>query len=525
MSGRSEVGPGAAAAASPAESKPAGSRTGGPDVFRGLFDRLRQAVVIYEAVDDGKDFRIAEFNPAAEALECVRRADVVGRLVTEAFPGVEEFGLLEVFRRVWRTGQTEKHPIGFYEDDRLSGWRENEVYRLSGGEVVAVYEDRTEAKLAEQRSWFLSSVPEQSTEGMALASLDGRLLFVNRAWARMHGYDSPEELLGQPLAISHTPEQMRNDVEPFNRHVFEHGSYSGEVGHLRRDGTTFPTLMTSTLVRDKSGKPAAVVGIAKDITEFKAVQAELVALNERLEQRVRDRTADLEAANVELQAFTYTVSHDLRAPLTSIGGLALLLEEEHCASLDQEALKYVRQVRASAERASQLVSSLLTLSRLSRSELARQAIDLSQMAAEIVAELRLREPGRAMTVTIAPKMRCRGDPTLLRTVLENLLGNAWKFTGPASEPRIEFCKVRAPRGQVGFCIRDNGVGFDPRLADKLFGVFHRLHAATEFPGAGVGLAAVERVVRRHGGRVWAESKPGEGASFFFTLGETPACPA
>ncbi len=499
-----------------------GGANGGPDTFRGLFACLRQAVAIYEAVDDGRDFRIAEFNPAAEALECVVRAEVIGRLVSEVFPGVEKFGLLEVFRRVWRTGRSEKHPISFYEDNRLSGWRENEVYRLPGGCIAAVYEDRTEAKRLEQWSRFLSSVPEQSTEGMALASLDGRLLFVNQAWAAMHGYNDPEELVGRSLGISHTPEQVRDDVEPFNRRVFECGSHSGEVGHVRRDGSTFPTLMTSTLVRDESGQPAAVVGVAKDISERKAAQAALIALNEQLEQRVRDRTAELEAANVELEAFTYTVSHDLRAPLTSIGGLALLLEEEHRAALDEDALKYVRQVRCSAERASQLVSSLLALSRLSRSEMVHQDVDVSQIAGEIVAELRLREPGRAVTVTIAPKMRCRADPALLRTVLENLLGNAWKFTGPVQSPRIEFGKIKAPRGQVGFCVKDNGVGFDPRYAAKLFGVFHRLHTESEFPGAGVGLAAVERVVRRHGGRVWAESKLGEGASFQFTLGDGKA---
>jgi len=229
---------------------------------------------------------------------------------------------------------------------------------------------------------------------------------------------------------------------------------------------------------------------------------------------------ELEAANRELEAFSYSVSHDLRAPLRSIDGFSQILLEDHADELDEEGKDYLGRVRAASQRMGNLIDDLLGLSQVTRSALRREDVDLSQMAREVAAELRRREPGRRAEVEVEEGLVANGDPRLLRVALENLIGNAWKFTGKEEEARIRFGLDKRLSGESGvtvFRVSDNGAGFEMAYAGKLFGAFQRLHGAEEFEGTGIGLATVQRVVRRHGGRVWAEGEVGEGASFFFTL--------
>ncbi len=251
---------------------------------------------------------------------------------------------------------------------------------------------------------------------------------------------------------------------------------------------------------------------------------------EGLEQRVAERTHELQernealrrnaaqllAANTELDAFAYSVSHDLRAPLRSIDGFSHVLLEDYAAQLDEAGRDSLQRVRAASQRMATLIDDLLKLARVTRSEMRTENVDLSGMAQDIAADLQRGAPDRPVEFAIAPGLGARGDPRLLRVALENLLRNGWKYTGKQPRPRVEFGSVDV-NGERAFLVRDNGAGFDMKYADKLFGVFQRLHSAAEFEGTGVGLATVRRIITRHGGRIWAEGAVDRGATFYFTL--------
>lgn len=240
-----------------------------------------------------------------------------------------------------------------------------------------------------------------------------------------------------------------------------------------------------------------------------------------LERRVAERTAQLSALNRELEGFSYSVSHDLRAPLRAIDGFSLALLEEYREALDERGRHYLERARLATQRMGQLIDDLLALSRVGRAELQRREVDLSELARQAIAELREAEPERQVSVELPPELPARADPSLVRLVLQNLLGNAWKFTSRREGARIALF-AEAGDGPVAYAVEDNGAGFDMRYAKQLFSPFQRLHTVDEFPGTGIGLATVQRIVQRHGGRVWAEGEVGVGATFRFTLGEENA---
>ena len=272
----------------------------------------------------------------------------------------------------------------------------------------------------------------------------------------------------------------------------------------------FPTRSgLSVFFRDISEQRAADQALRESEQRYRQLTAEL-------EQRVRERTAQLADTNEELEAFSYSISHDLRAPLRGIDGFCQAAEEDEESTLSPAARGYLERVRRASARMGQLIDDLLALSRLSRTELRRERVDLTTLAHAVLAELAAREPQRDVEFRVQPELRVDADSQLLRVLLENLLGNAWKFTQRVARPRIELSETRR-EGRTVYCVRDDGAGFDMKYADKLFTPFQRLHEAREFPGTGIGLAIVQRVVHRHGGHVWAESAPGQGAAFFFTL--------
>jgi PAS domain S-box-containing protein len=289
-----------------------------------------------------------------------------------------------------------------------------------------------------------------------------------------------------------------------------------EVRVLWPDGSTHVLKMFAQVQRDNDGRPQRLVGISYDITEARQREQEMQRLNTELEQRVQERTVQLAATNRELEAFCYSVSHDLRAPLRAIDGFSQALLEDYGEQLDDEAQRYLMRVRAGSQRMGLLIDDLLNLAHLTRHEMHRTRVHLSRLATSIAAEWRATQPQRQVIWDIMPDMYAEADANLLRVVLENLLGNAWKYTSKHTQAHISF-GMTVHRDQPAYFVRDDGAGFNMAYADKLFGAFQRLHRPDEFAGTGIGLAIVERIIHRHGGQVWAEGAVEQGATFYFTL--------
>lgn len=294
------------------------------------------------------------------------------------------------------------------------------------------------------------------------------------------------------------------------------GSYEMEHRILAPDGRVKYLHVRWEVFRDAAGKPTRALGTAQDITEQVLAKAEIQRLNERLEIRVRERTAELLSANKELESFAYSISHDLRAPLRGIDGFGQLLLEEYGERLDAQGHDYLKRMRSAAQRMGTLIDDILELSRVTRKSMGREAVDLSRLAADILDNKAKSDPQRQVETSVAPGCTANGDAQLLRILLENLIENAWKYSRNAAPARIEFGQEDID-GEQAFVVRDNGVGFDMRYAGRLFAPFQRLHKPEEFEGTGIGLASAARIVHRHGGRIWAEAETGKGATLRFTL--------
>jgi light-regulated signal transduction histidine kinase (bacteriophytochrome) len=297
--------------------------------------------------------------------------------------------------------------------------------------------------------------------------------------------------------------------------VFAQGESTAEARFVSKDGTQRPYFFTGLRVTLQN-RPC-LVGMGVDITDRKAAEEQIQQLNQKLEQRVLQRTAQLEAANKELEAFCYSVSHDLRAPLRHIDGFVKLLSHSAGKALSDESRHYLETIAGSARQMGRLIDDLLVFSRMGRAEMRLAQVDLRRIVEETIAALQPDCQERRILWQISPLPRAHADPALLRQVLVNLLANAIKYTRPRAEAKIEIGCVPGHGEELVIFVRDNGVGFDMEYADKLFGVFQRLHSEDDFEGSGIGLANVRRIISRHGGGTWAEGKVDGGATFYFSL--------
>jgi PAS domain S-box-containing protein len=377
---------------------------------------------------------------------------------------------------------------------------------------------------------FQRTILDNAAYGIISATPDGVVTSFNPAAGRLLGYAEDEVLGKQTPALWHDPaevaeyarllstelgETVRPGFDVFAARPQRNLPEEREWTFIRKDGSRVPINLSVTALRDEGGRITGFVGLVYDLAERKHAEAEIHKLNQELELRVRERTAQLETANKELESFSYSVSHDLRTPLRAIDGFSRILLEDYADKLDDEGKRLLNVVGENTRRMGQLIEDILQFSRTGRAEISYSEIDMGQMAHEVIEELRATAPDK-LQVEIAPIPPIKGDNAMMRQVFVNLFSNAIKFSRYSDSPAIKV-GAEIKDGEVVYCMQDNGAGFDMRYADRLFGVFQRLHNTSEFDGTGIGLAIVKRIITRHGGRVWAEAKVDGGATFYFAL--------
>ncbi len=468
-----------------------------------------------------RDGKILDVNQTTELTTGIERETLIGSDFCDYFTDPEK--ARRGYEQVFAEETVRDYPLAIrHASGKITDVLYNAtVFRNEAGEIEGVFaaaRDITERKRAEEEvrkaSLYARTLLEASLDPLVTISREGKITDVNEATEKVTGV-SRERLIGSDFSDYFTdPEKARQGYEQ----VFAEGTVRDyALGIRHASGKSTDVLYNASVFKNEIGEIEGVFAAARDITERKRAEEEVRRLNDELEQRVIQRTAELEAANKELEAFTYSVSHDLRAPLRHISGFSKILTEEYGSSLAPDAQHHLQRIQEGTRRMGLLVDDLLNLGRIGRHEVRLQITGLNAVANEVIAELKPECAGRQVEWKMdnLPFVEC--DPALLKQVLQNLLSNALKFTRPRSPAVIEIGQETQAGTPVVF-VRDNGVGFNMKYADKLFGVFQRLHRPEDFEGTGVGLATVQRIVQKHGGRIWAEAELDKGATFYFTLG-------
>jgi PAS domain S-box-containing protein len=483
-------------------------------------ERYRELVetvndVIFELDDEG---HITYLSPAIETLSHYRADELLGRQFTTL---IHPDDLEPVLASLQRTLQNALEPAEFRVLDKNGAvvWvRTFSRPIFVDGHFSALRGVLTDISARKDAEEVYRAVFEHSLQGLEVWQ-DGELVLVNPALSELTGYGVDEMKSIPPL------ESVDRIIHPDDRGAIADATQRWLAGGgtgprsefriVRKDGSV-RRVMTGNTNFLYRGRPATLVAWV-DITDRWRAETALRQLNSELEARVAERTAQLQGTAQELEAFSYSVSHDLRAPLRAIDGFTHAVLEDAGEQLPAGCVEHLQRVRRATQRMGELIDQMLVLSRVMRGELRRQRVDLGALARDVAAELMRGEPQRRVELAVADGLVASGDAALLRAVMANLLGNAWKFTRPRAKPMVEIGSHKADAGRA-YYVRDNGVGFDMDYAAKLFRPFQRLHEPGEFDGSGIGLATVQRIIQRHGGRVWAEGAVDKGATFFFTLG-------
>lgn len=472
--------------------------------------------------------KIVLFNGAAEEVFACDATNAIGRPLEIFIPQRVREAHREHIKHFGATGATSRHmgAMGELWAMRADGTEfpiEASISQTEAGGrrlFTVILRDITDRKEAETRKLRLAAIVESSDRAIISKDLSGTILSWNHAAEQLYGY-LEAEVVGKSISIIIPPES-KQELRLFLTEVAEGRVVNRhETSRLRKDGSRVDVSLIISPLRNSQGQIIGASTIASDISERKRTQDIIYKLNQELEQRVHERTAELQATNKELEAFTYSVSHDLRAPLRHIAGFSNMIAEEYSESLPTEARHYLQRIQDGIRRMGQLVDDLLSLTRIGRHELRAQVTGIESIVKDVIAELAPDLEKREVEWKVGELPYVEADPALLRVVFQNLLANAVKYTRPRQKAVIEVGKTEID-GQQFMFVRDNGVGFDMKYADKLFGVFQRLHRSEDFEGTGVGLAIVQRVVQKHGGRIWAEAELDKGATFYFDVKAAPA---
>jgi PAS domain S-box-containing protein len=495
--------------------------------YRSLFENMLEGWAYCRMMFDDQnrplDFEYIAVNKAFSLLTGLN--DVVGRRGTEVMPGPGDVSpeLLEIYGRVALTGQPERFEFNFKS---LSIWLSISVYSSKRGYFVEVFDNITERKLAEnalKESIALYKLLSESTRDVVwLLDMNLNITYISPSIEKLRGYTLAE--IGQePLEKHVTPESYLLAISVFEEEMAKLSvdmnyspSLTLELEFKRKDGSTVWLESTFSLLRDENGMPVSILGEGRDITERRQIQEEIKQLNADLEQRVIDRTTELQVINKELEAFSYSVSHDLRAPLRAIDGFTSILMEDYHPMFDDEGKQLCGKIKENTQRMGQLIDDLLAFSRLGRRDITMSRMNMKALAGSVFKELTTAEMRRHIDFKVGELDPVPGDRMLLQQVWTNLIANAIKFSSHVEQPEIRISSS-LKKNKITYCVKDNGAGFDMKYAHKLFGVFQRLHSIKEFDGTGVGLAIVQRIISKHGGEVWAEGEIGKGASFYFSL--------
>lgn len=498
--------------------------------YRRLFEAAKEGIFILD-INTG---RINDVNPFLVELLGFSRDEMLGKTVGELSPFKDIEENQAMLEHLQRTGfvRYEDLPLQARDGRKMEVEFVSNVYEDGGKQVIQCnIRDITERKRTEMISFQLAAIVASSDDAIIGRDLRGVVTSWNAGAEREFGYTA-SEMIGHSITRLIPSERQEEEVKILEQIALGKSVRHFETMRSRKDGSIFNVSVTVSAIKDSSGKVVGASKVVRDITTRKKAEETIHRLNAELEQRVAQRTAELEAANKELESFSYSVSHDLRAPLRAVDGFSQAMLEDYGPQLPEEGRRCLQTIREGAQRMGRLIDDLLTFSRLGRLPLSKRAVETGDLVRAVLEDLSSQRVGRQIEVSVAELPVCQGDAVLLKQVWINLLSNAFKYTRRREKAVIEVGCKREPiaakdhggpekKSNVYF-VRDNGTGFDMRYADKLFGVFQRLHSEEEYEGTGVGLAIVQRIVHRHGGRVWAEAAEDHGATFFFSLGgESP----